>query len=1096
MKMFVSSSAVRRLAAAREFVLAHALEGEVVSIGETRDAADDLAREIAAARPATFGLHRFSLTQFIARTAALELARLRMAPASPLGVQAVAARAVFEVSSRGELHYLDPIAGTPGFSRALASTIRELRLAGVLPPVLGGLTDPGPDLSALLREFGEQLDRGGIADRAATIELAIAAITRRASALSSFPILLLDVALETAAEQRLIATLAGSSRALFATVPAGDVRTLACLRDVDPDAAVDDAPDREESTLGRLRTFLFAGEPPDCPADGLVSLFSAPGEAREAVEIARLVLEEARRGVPFDRIAILLRAPELYSSPLETALQRANIPAMFTRGTKRPDPAGRAFLALLACRAEEYSASRFAEYLSLGQVPDDSRPRRPSPPARWVPPDDEAFAPVLEALHGTAATSGTQKTEGTDAGGDACDSDVRPSVAGTLRAPWRWERLVVDAKVIGGRERWTRRIDGLARELGVRLAAIRAEEPDSARAAAIEREIVNLDHLKGFTLPLIDALAALPDAAHWAEWIDVLQGLARSVLRRPDRVLTVLAELGPMGAIGPIGLDEVRLVLAERLTLLEQEPPARRYGRVLVATLEQIRGRAFDVVFVPGLAERIFPQRLREDPLLLDDLRTRLSPALTRQADRRQRERLLLHLAAGAATRRLHLSYPRIELGEARPRVPSFYALDVTRAITGRIPDFEELSEQAAEAARARLAWPAPADAARAIDDMEHDLAVLDPLLHRVDPALIRGRARYLLDLNPSLARSLRARWARWQSAWTPYDGLSGGGEPVAAALAAHHPSIRPYSVSALQRFAVCPYQFYLSAILRLAPRDEIESIERMDPLTRGSLFHRVQALFMRSLREITSEPLSPAGADHARELLDAAIDRVAAEYHEELAPAIERIWRDEIGVLRADLHGWLERAIESQASWEPLRFEYGFGFSPGEDRDPSSRPDPVTLPGGWKLHGVVDLIERRRGTRDLRVTDHKTGRNNTRTGMIVGNGEVLQPVLYALAVEAALDQPVVSSRLFYCTAAASFSEREVPLNESARRSGTEVIEIVDRAIRAGFLPAAPRERACGYCDFRQVCGPDEERRVLQKHGAKLADLFALRELP
>ena len=51
------------------------------------------------------------------------------------------------------------------------------------------------------------------------------------------------------------------------------------------------------------------------------------------------------------------------------------IPAWFERGTRRPDPAGRAFLALLACAEEHLSARRFAEYLSLGQVPRGARAR-------------------------------------------------------------------------------------------------------------------------------------------------------------------------------------------------------------------------------------------------------------------------------------------------------------------------------------------------------------------------------------------------------------------------------------------------------------------------------------------------------------------------------------------------------------------------------------------------------------------------------------------------------------------------------------------------------------------------------------------------
>src|SRR4029077_7363270 len=105
--------------------------------------------------------------------------------------------------------------------------------------------------------------------------------------------------------------------------------------------------------------------------------YSAPGEGRECVEIARRVLQEAARGVSFDEMAVFLRAPDPYVGLLEHALRRAGIPAWFDRGTRRPHPAGRAFLAMLACGVEKLSARRFAEYLSLGQVPRRVDAQRP-----------------------------------------------------------------------------------------------------------------------------------------------------------------------------------------------------------------------------------------------------------------------------------------------------------------------------------------------------------------------------------------------------------------------------------------------------------------------------------------------------------------------------------------------------------------------------------------------------------------------------------------------------------------------------------------------------------------------------------------------
>src|SRR5262249_2161596 len=105
------------------------------------------------------------------------------------------------------------------------------------------------------------------------------------------------------------------------------------------------------------------------PLDDGVGLTAWPGEARECVEIARAIQHEAARGTPFDRLAVLLRAPGDYVPHLEEAFARASIPYFFARAARRPHPAGRALLALLACAAEGLSARRFAEYLSLAQVP-------------------------------------------------------------------------------------------------------------------------------------------------------------------------------------------------------------------------------------------------------------------------------------------------------------------------------------------------------------------------------------------------------------------------------------------------------------------------------------------------------------------------------------------------------------------------------------------------------------------------------------------------------------------------------------------------------------------------------------------------------
>src|SRR5262249_37422443 len=206
------------------------------------------------------------------------------------------------------------------------------------------------------------------------------------------------------------------------------------------------------------------------------------------------------------------------------------------------------------------------------------------------------------------------------------------------------------------------------------------------------------------------------------------------------------------------------------------------------------------------------------------------------------------------------------------------------------------------------LAWPAPRDPDRAIDDLEHDLSSLKPLLDTRASADVRGRAHYLLGLNEALRRSVVSRWMRDQKRWSPSDGLIRVAPGTEPALAAHRLAERPYSLSALQRFATCPYQFLLATIHRLEPWDEPEPLVRMDPLTRGSLFHKAQAEFYRAMQSRNALPVSQTNLPAAVKTMDAVLDRVAAEHAETLAPAIERVWQDEIGELRRDLGIWVQK--------------------------------------------------------------------------------------------------------------------------------------------------------------------------------------------
>jgi ATP-dependent helicase/nuclease subunit B len=1097
--VLTSKSASARLEAVGDFLRSQPPAAEVLIVGASRGAADDVARQYARQTGGTFGLIRLGFTDLAARLATERLADARSVPSSLFGAEALATRATFDAVADNDLQYFEPVARLPGFPKALARTLHELRLAGVTPEQLASGSSAAADLARLLARVESELATASIADRAALFGLATAACGRagKDSRWTGRPMVLVDVALGSTAEAVFARTLAAHASAAFATVPDGDIATLEALRSDDQSVEAVDDPAPIESDLWHLRRFVFsASRPAPRTRAGDVRLFSAPGEGREAVEIVRRVLDEAAAGVPFDQMAVFLRAPQHYVGLLEHACARGDVPVYFDRGTRRPDPAGRAFLALLSCAAEGLSAKRFDEYLSLGQVPRlGEAARNEAKLADPVPPRDDLFA----FIDSPVASLDDDASEADDLP-PLVDTEDEAIVSGTLRAPWKWEELIVESSVVAGRTRadgrarWRRRLDGLAADYRYRLKELKTEEPDSALIRRLERDLKNLAHLRAFALPIVDLLADWPDQASWGEWLDRFNALAAHALRRPTRVQALLAELRPMSAVTGVALDEVRRVLHDQLATLDWEPPSRRYGRLFVGTPHQARGRMFRVVFIPGLAERVVPQRPREDPLLLDARRAQLHSGLVDQEQRASAERLLLKIAVGAATDRVYLSYPRLDgAAEGRARVPSFYALDVMRAVTGRVPDHRLLAIEAAEEAGASLAWPAPRHPDRAIDALEHDLSVLRPLLDSRDEASARGRAHYMLGLNSALRRSITSRWLRDKSAWSASDGLAGSNATLAPYLARHRLGARPYSLSALQRFSVCPYQFLLATIHRLEPWIEPEPLVRLDPLTRGSLYHRVQADFQRELKARGGLPPSPATVGEAVRLLDSIVDRVAAEYEERLAPAIERIWNDEIADLRRDLSIWVRRMADG-AEWIPEYFEFSFGLN-DEGRDPRSLADAVTIDGRFILRGSVDLIERHETLDVLRVTDHKTGKNRSNPDLIVGGGGTLQPVLYSMAVEQGLGKRVIQGRLYYSTTVGGFADKPIEINDYARAQALQVLTIIDRAVEQGFLVAAPGERACTWCDFRPVCGPREEERVQRKAKDRLADLGVLRSM-
>jgi ATP-dependent helicase/nuclease subunit B len=330
--------------------------------------------------PGTLGQHAVTLSQALRQLADPQLAARGLAPVNALGAEAVSARALFRARQEKLLRHFEPVSGLPGFARALARTLLDLRLAGLGPADLEHADGPLRDLSVLLELYEQELESAALTDLAGVVELATAAARQRQHRWAGLPLVLLDVPLASHAHRQFVQALAGSAPEVLAALNSGNSALESALG-----VSADDLDTEPPAhSLDRLRRNLFEPAPEaNAGDDGRIQFFSAPGEGLEAMEIARRILQLAREGVRFDDCAVLLRSTDRYQPAVEDAFRRAGIPAYFSRGATRPEPAGRAFLTLLSCAAENLSASRFAEYMSLGQVP-----QAPAV-AEWVAPADD-----------------------------------------------------------------------------------------------------------------------------------------------------------------------------------------------------------------------------------------------------------------------------------------------------------------------------------------------------------------------------------------------------------------------------------------------------------------------------------------------------------------------------------------------------------------------------------------------------------------------------------------------------------------------------------------------------------------------------------
>ena len=271
----------------------------------------------------------------------------------------------------------------------------------------------------------------------------------------------------------------------------------------------------------------------------------------------------------------------------------------------------------------------------------------------------------------------------------------------------------------------------------------------------------------------------------------------------------------------------------------------------------------------------------------------------------------------------------------------------------------------------------------------------------------------------------------------------------------------RTYTVSALERYAGCPFQYFASHVLGL----EVEraSERTMTPEQRGLFLHRVFESFFRDWQKAGHGAVTLAN-------LDAALGRFASGAE------------DAIGALppvdRAVARGWLlgsaaspglaERVfvaeIESQTGVVERLLEYRIDGRFELGRPPARRTVAI--------RGVVDRIDLH-ADRTLRVIDYKASRPP-------GPSRALQLPVYARCAERQLraerGEDFRATEALYVAFGDPRLQVSVPGGDVAAaiaEGEARVVELVE-AIEEGEYPPRPVDRLrCMTCSFPTVCRKD-----------------------
>ena len=594
--------------------------------------------------------------------------------------------------------------------------------------------------------------------------------------------------------------------------------------------------------------------------------------------IREILRASQEKGTAFYETGVLLRSPQKYSRLFRETFEGLGISPYLREGQPLSETrAGRSLLMLLNMVNRNFSRQSVIEFAT--------------------------FAKLLP-----------------DRFSEGKDSSLTPS---------RWDAVSIHAGIVEGQKEWEERLRRL-RESWTRKGE---EEEGEGKRRFHEGDLAAVDQLMRFTQELFKSLQKLGASNTWNGKGTALLDTFESFVGQDEESLLVGQAVKGLSELDATGIPSTQADFARLVeeVLQEHVTPAGRYQRngPAVVNVMAARGVPFKMVVIPGMVEKSFPPLIRQDAILLDPERKILNRSLggketeplpLKTEGRLEKERLLYRLAIGAAREKLILSFPRMEIGTEKERLPSSFLLASVKALTGESTDFQRL-EKFPGFVRIPLSEVGPTSPEKALDEVEFDISTGQRKLEEK-----KGEALlYLRELSPFFGRGLLLESSRWgKRVFTGYEGILSSKEALAVLRERHSIFKKSISPTRLEAYASCPYQYLLNVIMGIEALTEPEKEATITPLDKGALVHSILWKFFADLKKERGPLLRLEPKDLGR-LLETA-EKKFTEFEQMGVTGYSMLWDvEKRGVLDNLTEFFAEELNETE--FTPTYFEVRYGM-------------------------------------------------------------------------------------------------------------------------------------------------------------------------